>query len=254
VCLKRKVRDYVFAKKSQSGKPEKGYDVFVLQGHALEKRQRMPYENLIGLDRAKGNDTLRDDVDRARAWMCENFFDIRAFGAVMSTTDFNCGQVRGPVQMTFARSIDRVLSQEHTITRVAYTREAKAAGTAAQTEMGRKHTIAYGLYRAHGFVNPFLAGGKSGTGFTEQDLELLWEALLNMFELDRSASRGLMACRGLIIFKHHSPLGNAPAHELFKRVEVTRREGVEAPRSFDDYVLRVNDEDMPPGVELIRRR
>lgn len=252
VCLKRKIRDYVFAQKSQSGKPEAGYDVFVLQGHSLESRQRMPYDNLVELkDKAKGSKTERKDIDLARAWMCRNFFDVRAFGAVMGTTDFNCGQVRGPAQITFARSIDRVLTSEHGITRVAYTTEEKKRSTSAQTEMGSKHTLAYGLYVAHGFINPHLAQGPNGTGFTEADLEVFWSALSNMFDLDRSAARGLMSCRGVYVFRHASLLGNAPAQKLFELLTVQRKPGVETPRSFAEYEVKVNREKIPTGVELV---
>jgi len=243
VCLKRKVRDYVFALKSQEGKTEPGYDVFVLQGHSLESRQRMPYDSLGDL-KAEGSGTSRTDVERARDWMCKQFFDVRAFGAVMSTTEFNCGQVRGPVQITFARSIDRVLTAEHGITRVAYTTEKKQQSTTAQTEMGNKHTIAYGLYRAHGFVSPHLADPPRGTGFSEADLDLLWLALLNLFDLDHSASRGLMACRGLWVFKHESKLGNAPAHRLFDLITIEKRK--DPPREFADYVVKA-PEDGPVG-------
>jgi len=251
VCLKRKIRDYIFTLKSQSGQPESGYDIYVLQGNSLESRQCMPFSKLPELkDKAKGNKTERKDIDAARAWMCRQFFDIRAFGAVMSTTDFNCGQVRGPIQVTFARSIDRVMSTEHGITRVAYTTEEKAKSTSAQTEMGNKHTIAYGLYLAHGFVSPHLAQPPKGTGFTQADLDVLWKALANMFDLDHSASRGLMARRGLYIFKHDSLLGNAPANELFELITVSRKAGVESPRSYSDYEITVNKDKLPTGVTL----
>ena len=179
--------------------------------------------------------------------MCETFFDVRAFGAVMSTTDFNCGQVRGPVQITFARSIDRVFSTEHGITRVAYTTEKKAKSTAATTEMGHKHTVAYGLYRAHGFINASLA---AQTGFTDDDLRLLWKALENMFDLDRSAARGLMSARGLFVFEHSSALGEAPAQQLFDRVRVKLKDGIESPRDFTDYVVSENADDLPKGVTM----
>ena len=252
VCLKRKIREYVFAIQTQGGKIEPGYDVFVLQGHSLESRQKMPYDNLAELKgEAKGKKTSRESVDMARAWMCKNFFDIRAFGAVMSTTDFNCGQVRGPVQITFARSEDRILSTEHGITRVAYTTEEKKQSTSAQTEMGNKHTIAYGLYRAHGFVSPHLAQGKNGTGFTEKDLAILWKSLRNMFDIDHSASRGLMNCRGLYVFKHGTTLGNAPAYKLFDLVTIENNNGVDAPRNFSDYIVSVDSGNLPGGVELI---
>lgn len=256
VALKRKIRDWVFAAKSTSGGIEAGCDIFVLQGHSLESRQKMPYQESVGLDAAKGNKTDRSDIDRARAWMCEHFFDIRAFGAVMSTTEFNCGQVRGPVQITFARSIDPIASTEHGITRVAYTREEKRQGTSAQTEMGNKHTVAYGLYQAHGFISPQLAGGPNGTGFTEADLELLWMALDNMFELDRSAARGLMATRKVIIFEHESALGNAPAHRLFDAVKISRMpdgDSVKPPRAYTDYSVTIDRAMIPTGVTVHER-
>jgi CRISPR-associated protein Csd2 len=244
VCLKRKIRDYVHLLKSGNGNVEQGYDIFVLSGYTLESRQKMPYDNL----KLTPKTTSRDEIEKARAWMCANFFDVRTFGAVMSTTDFNCGQVRGPVQITFARSIDRVFSTEHGITRVAYTLESKAASTTASTEMGRKHTVAYGLYRAHGFVNPALA---AQTGFTEADLEVLWTALVNMFDVDRSAARGLMRPQGLYVFRHESALGNAPAHKLFDRVMVKTKPGVESTRSFADYVVTVDQKDLPAGVTVL---
>lgn len=253
VCLKRKIRDYVYALKSQDGDIESGYDVFVLQGHSLESRQSMPYDHLETLrGKADGDKTPRDDVDEARAWMCQHFFDVRAFGAVMSTTKYRCGQVKGPVQITFARSIDRIFSTDHGITRVAYTQEAKKQSTSGETEMGSKHTVAYGLYQAHGFVSPQLAQPPKGTGFTEEDLDVLWQALVNMFDLDRSAARGLMACRGLYVFEHESALGNAPAHRLFDRVTAHRKPDIEAPRSFRDYAVSIDDADMPRGVTLRR--
>lgn len=251
VSLKRKIRDYVYALKSIDGSVEPGYEIFVLQGNSLESRQRMPYDNLAALEgEAKGNRTSRDAIEAARAWMCRHFFDVRAFGAVMSTTEFNCGQVRGPVQVTFARSIDRVFSTEHGISRVAYTTQAKHDSTSAQTELGNKHTVAYGLYQTHVFVSPHLARGASGTGFSEADLDVLREALVNMFDLDRSASRGLMQARGAIAFRHASPLGRAPAHALFERVKIARRDGVEAPRSFVDYVVTVDEAGLPEGVTV----
>lgn len=249
VCLKRKIRDYVFALKSQNGAPEKGYEIYVLQGPSLEERQRMPYENLEGLQgKAKGKETNLNDIEVARAWMCRNFFDVRAFGAVMNVTAYRCGQVRGPVQLTFARSIDRILSSEHTITRIAYTTEEKKAKTSASTEIGRKHTVAYGLYRAHGFINPSLA---ARTGFSQEDLNVLWKAMANMLgAFDASASRGLMAARHLFVFEHASALGEAPAHRLFDLIQVKKRvengKEMETPRSYEDYVV--------PGLEEIRSR
>jgi CRISPR-associated protein Csd2 len=240
VCLKRKIRDYVAAAKSN----EPGYRIFVTSGQALESQQEQPYIELKIEKKTKN----RDEIAKARDWMCKNFFDVRAFGAVMSTTDFNCGQVRGPVQLTFARSIDRVFSTEHGITRVAYTTKEKAASTTATTEMGRKHTIAYGLYRAHGFINAALA---KQTEFTDDDLNLLWKALENMFDLDRSAARGLMSARGLYVFEHASSLGEAPAQRLFERVQVKLKDGIESPRTFDDYEVTVTEAGLPAGVKLI---
>jgi CRISPR-associated protein Csd2 len=239
VCLKRKIRDYVSAAKAE----EPGYGIFVTSGQALESQQERPYIELKIEKKTKD----RDEIARAREWMCQNFFDVRAFGAVMSTTDFNCGQVRGPVQLTFARSIDRVFSTEHGITRVAYTTREKAKSTSASTEMGRKHTIAYGLYRAQGFINAALA---KQTGFTEDDLELLWKALENMFDLDRSAARGLMSARGLYVFEHASSLGEAPAQRLFERVKVKLKDGIESPRGFEDYVVSVEESGLPAGIKL----
>ncbi len=247
VCLKRKIRDYVYQKSQQNGAVRKGYDVFVLAGNTLESRQKQPYEHLKGQITPEGSKTKPSDIEIARQWMCENFFDIRAFGAVMSTTEFNCGQVRGPVQLTFSRSIDRVFSTEHTITRQAFTGEKDIkSGTGT---FGRKHTIAYGLYKAQGFINPFFA---RKTGFNEEDLQLLWLALENMFDIDRSAARGAMAPRGLYVFKHQSALGEAPAHKLFDHVQVKLKEGVVSPRLFSDYTVTGPDPaSLPQSVELL---
>ena len=183
--------------------------------------------------------------------MCENFFDIRTFGAVMTTfvkASLNCGQVRGPVQLGFAKSVDPILSQEITITRVAITTEDDAAKKG--TEMGRKYIVPYGLYRVEGFVSANLA--RKVTKFSEDDLELLWQAILNMFEHDRSAARGKMAVRKLIIFKHDSELGCAPAHRLFDEVKVSKKDGVDLPRAFSDYEIKL-PEDLPEGVSCICR-
>lgn len=209
VCLKRKVRDYIFHSQQANGAPRHGYDIFVLAGNTLESRQRMPYEHLQlkrtpetaesqaieGEKKAKSKKNAEKDSNilRARAWMCENFFDVRVFGAVMSTTDFNCGQVRGPIQMTFARSVDRILPTEHTIFRQAFTGEKDIKDSGGT--FGKKHTVPYGLYRAHGFISPIFSElgpdptKAKGTGFTEEDLALLWKALYNMFDHDRSAAR-----------------------------------------------------------------
>jgi CRISPR-associated protein Csd2 len=243
VCLKRKIRDYVALLKSSNGDVEPGYRIFVTSGPSLESQQKKPYDDLKIEPKTKD----RNKIAEARAWMCQHFFDVRAFGAVMSTTDFNCGQVRGPVQITFARSRDRVFSTEHTISRQAFTTEKDAQTKGGTGTFGRKHTIAYGLYSAHGFVNAAFA---THTGFTEADLGILWCALANMFDMDRSAARGLMCPRGLYIFKHSSTLGEAPAHKLFERVKVEKKPGVESPRSFDDYTVTVDDKDLPAGVSL----
>jgi CRISPR-associated protein Csd2 len=252
VCLKRKIRDWVLAAgELEPDRLGQGYDIFVQSGQSLESKQCKPYEEVGELKgKNKGNDSKKSDIEKAREWMCANFFDVRAFGAVMSTTDCRCGQVRGPAQLTFARSFDRVLASNHALTRVAYTTEAKADKTTAQTEMGHKHTVAYGLYAAHGFLSPALA---KQTGFTEKDLAVLWDALAGMFDLDHSAARGLMAARNLFVFKHDSPLGNAPAHKLFDLVTVQRDQGVETPRSYNDYQVSTLDEireNLPQGVAV----
>jgi CRISPR-associated protein Csd2 len=256
VCLKRKIRDYVLYSKSglcgesPSSGIEKGYDIYVLAGHALESRQKIAYDHLKSEADGKGKKAAKDDIEPARKWMCQNFFDVRAFGAVMSTKKFNCGQVRGPAQITFSRSIDRVWPTEHPITRVAFTTEEKRESSAGSTEFGRKHTIPYGLYRGYGFINPVFA---AQTGFGEDDLSLLWKALGNLFELDRSAARGNMAARGLHIFKHECKLGNAQAQGLFDRILVKKNDGVETPRSFSDYTPITAPEPgtLPPGVTYI---
>jgi CRISPR-associated protein Csd2 len=249
VCLKRKIRDYVRYAKSEGHIVVPGYGIFVLSGNTLESRQRQPFVQLTGDDKieAKGKDTKPTDIEKARQWMCKNFFDVRAFGAVMSTTEFNCGQVRGPVQITFARSIDRILPTEHTISRQAFTGEKDIkSGTGT---LGRKYTIPYGLYLAHGYINPFFA---TKTGFSEDDLTLLWKALANLFELDRSAARGTMAARGLYIFKHDSKLGNAQAQKLFESIQVQKKPDVESPRAFTDYtVVPPDPATLPAGITLL---
>ncbi len=233
VCLKRKVRDYVVLASDNAIYVEH-------KGVALNAQHRKAYDAL-GLEPGK---TDRAQRDHARTWMCENFYDVRMFGAVM-TTSINAGQVRGPVQLTFARSVDPVFPQDISITRSAITREEEQEQK--ETEMARKTLIPYGLYVCHGFFSPHLA---AETGVTEEDLTLFWDALSKMWEFDRSAARGLAATRGLYIFTHESPLGNAPAHKLFDLVSATRNEGVEAPRSFSDYAVTVDEDRVPAGVEL----
>lgn len=199
---------------------------------------------------AKGRKPTAEETGRGREWMCNNFFDIRTFGAVMSLKSApNCGQVRGPVQLTFARSVDPIVALEHSITRMAVATEAEAEKQQGDNRtMGRKHTVPYGLYMAHGFVSAFLA---DQTGFGEDDLELLWQSLEHMFEHDRSASRGEMSTRGLYVFKHDSKLGNAHAHALFDLVKVQRQ--AEIPRSFSDYTVSVDESGVKAGVRLLRR-
>lgn len=236
VCLKRKVRDYVAQQKAGAER----YGIYVQHHGILYEQQKLAYDAL-GITDSKDDSRAR----QARDWMCQNFFDVRAFGAVMSTTEFNCGQVRGPLQLTFARSLDPIVPMDVSITRVAVTR----TGEDKETEMGRKAILPYGLYRGHGFFNPALA---QQTYFNGEDLALFWEALRAMWDLDHSAARGLMACQGLIIFSHGSALGNAPAHKLFERVKVTRRKGVTVPRQFSDYELVIDEEDLPPNVTVTR--
>ena len=222
VCLKRKVRNYVTLAKGA----EAGYRIYVAERAILEHRQGEAWDAVMG-PQSKASPQSRSklprDEEKARAliqWMCANFYDVRAFGAVMSTTAANCGQVRGPVQLTFARSVEPVLPLEVAITRVAVTTQADAESKGDIRTMGRKYIVPYGLYRAHGYVSAPLAA--KGTGFSESDLELLWAALEQMFDHDRSAARGEMAPRRLIAFRHASALGNAPAHRLFERVSVRR--------------------------------
>ena len=238
VCLKRKVRNFVQAAKA--GEPN--FDIYVTEKAVLTNQQKKAYEALKLENKA-------DNAAKAKTWMCQNFFDVRTFGAVMSLKEYNCGQVRGPVQMTFARSVDPILSSEHAITRmaVATEKEAKDQGGDNRT-MGRKFTVPYGLYRENGFVNPFFA---DQTGFGEKDLELFWQALKQMFDLDRSATRGLMSAQKLIVFKHASKLGNAPANVLFDAVRVAKKDGVVYARSFADYVVSVDKTMIPEGIEVI---
>lgn len=249
VCLKRKVRNFVGMAKGE----QPPFEIYVKEKAVLNNQHKRAYVGINREDLLAGDDKKRkggDAVDEARSWMCRNFFDVRTFGAVMST-GINCGQVRGPVQLTFARSIDPVIAQEHSITRMAVATEAEAEKQGGDNRtMGRKHTVPYGLYMAHGFVSSFLA---KQTGFSEDDLELFWQALIQMFEHDRSAARGEMCTRGLYVFKHDSELGNAPAHKLFERIQVVRQEGVEVPRGFADYEVVIQDSDLPTGVTLLKK-
>lgn len=244
VSLKRKVRDFVEIAR-HNVPPNRIYVQHQSRGGTFLNALHEEAHRAVGIDPKAGKNPPADKREEARQWMCKNFYDVRAFGAVM-TTGSNAGQVRGPLQLTFARSVDPVAPGEVTITRVAKTTEARAekAGT---TEIGRKAVVPYGLYRAHGFVSPSFA---RQTGFSDEDLALFWQALRRMFEEDRSANRGFMATRKLVVFKHQSPLGNAPAHELFERVRVERRPPVGVARSFDDYTVTVNTEGLPPGVSV----
>ena len=238
VCLKRKIRNYVELVRGDAS----GYRIYIKEGTPLNQNHAEAYK-AVGLTAGQGDNA--NGVNKARQWMCANFFDVRTFGAVMSTGD-NCGQVRGPVQINFSRSIDPIVQQEVTITRQTVTR---VEDIDKERTMGRKHIVPYGLYRVEGYVSAKLANDQNkGTGFSEDDLDLLWEALVNMFEHDHSAARGKMASRKLIVFKHESDLGNAPSHLLFERVTVERKPEVTVPRSFADYDVTVNKANLPEGV------
>ena len=247
VCLKRKIRNYVQLAKADTP----SYEIYVKEKAVLNQQHDRAYvaigagELLAGEDKKKRKGG--DKVGEARQWMCQNFFDVRTFGAVMSTGT-NCGQVRGPVQLTFGRSISPIVVQEHSITRMAVTTEKEAEAQEGENRtMGRKFTVPYGLYQVHGFISAHLA---NQTGFSEEDLALLWEALVNMFEHDRSAARGEMTMRGLYVFQHESPLGNAPAHSLFKRIKPVLKEGVLVPRQFENYRLELDHSPLPAGASL----
>ena len=249
VCLKRKIRNYVQTVKGD----EPGYGIYIQEKLPLNVMDKKAYDYL-GVDEniIKGKKKDNPDIDREiRDFMCRNFFDIRTFGAVMTTfvtAKLNCGQVRGPVQLGFARSIDQVVQQEVTITRIAITTEGDKANKV--TEMGRKYVIPYALYRAEGFVSAKLA--QKTTGFSEEDLKLLWEAIINMFEHDRSAARGKMAMRELIVFKHDSDIGNTPSYKLFDTVSAKRLNPEAPPRKYEDYKVEVDLDAVPAGVSCMR--
>ena len=272
VSLKRKVRNFVGLVKEQDERApvdgEKRFEIYVREKAILNHQHQRAYsalnldatpeeqapeatENIAtdakkkkpAKDKRKGS---ADDVSQARQWMCQNFFDVRTFGAVMST-GVNCGQVRGPVQLTFARSVEPIVALEHSITRMAVTNEKDQAEDGDNRTMGRKHTVPYGVYVAHGFVSSFLA---KQTGFGEDDLELVFQALSQMFEHDRSAARGEMSTRGLYVFKHDSELGNAPAHALFDRLQVTPKEPGAVARSFDAYSVAFDGQSLAVGQSL----
>lgn len=248
VSLKRKVRNFVGLLHGEQAP----YEIYVKEKAILNKQHERAYQAIPGGEEMlKADDKKRkggDKVEEARQWMCQNFYDVRTFGAVMST-GVNCGQVRGPVQITFARSIDPVIASEHSITRMAVATEKEAENQGGDNRtMGRKFTVPYGLYMAHGFVSAHLA---EQTQFSEADLELLWQSLEQMFEHDRSAARGQMATRGLYVFKHEGKLGNAPAYSLFERIKAEKQ--TEVPRSFKDYKVTVDEANLPNGVQLLRK-
>ena len=249
VCLKRKIRNYVEAVKED----QPGYRIYVKDNVPLNRSDAEAC-TYLGVDPGKLKEAKKKDVnldEKIRDFMCSNFYDIRTFGAVMTTFvkgALNCGQVRGPVQIGFARSVDPIVPQEVTITRIAITTEADAEKKG--TEMGRKYIVPYGLYRAEGYVSANLA--RKTTGFSQEDLELLWQAILNMFELDHSAARGKMAVRELIVFRHSSEFGNAPAYKLFDLVKAERKAEVTAPRCYADYQVLVHEENLPDGVSCLR--
>lgn len=235
VCIKRKIRNYV--ELTHDGVPP--HSIYVKEGAVLNREHMKGYE-VLGKD---PEDASRDDVEAVRQYMCENYYDIRTFGAVMGT-EVSAGQVRGPVQLTFGRSIGPIVSFDHSITRMAVTNERDLA---KERTMGRKSTVPYALYRTHGFIS---AAQARDTGFSEDDLDLLLKALVEMFEHDRSAARGMMSTRGLYVFEHEAELGSAPAHELFDQVRVTRTADVA--RSFSDFDVEVDGSDLPPGITLRR--
>ena len=239
VCLKRKVRNYV----QMSKECKDGFDIFIKEKAVLNNLIDSSYDD----DSVKSKERQEDKTEAARKVMCSRYYDVRTFGAVMSTGK-NAGQVRGPIQLTFARSVDPINSSEHSITRMAVTTEKEAEKQSGDNRtMGRKSTVPYGLYVCHGFVSANLA---AQTGFSEDDLVLFWEALKNMFDVDRSAARGLMSAQKLIVFKHDSALGNAPANQLFDLVHVEKKADVDVPRKFGDYVVSIEKEKLPSGVSL----
>jgi len=246
VCLKRKIRNFVMlAKRGPEGHPEHGYDIYVKEKAVLNHQHQLAYSALgLKMD-GKGKDK-NEAVSKARAWMCQTFFDIRMFGAVMST-EINCGQVRGPVQFAFARSVEPIVALEQAVTRMAVTNERDID---KERTMGRKEIVPYGLYVAHGFISPHLA---ADTGFNDDDLALLWSSLCMMFEHDRSAARGEMSTRRLVVFEHQSMLGNAPAHRLFERIKIDRKDPESPARAYSDYQVTVDMENMPAGIAIYEK-
>lgn len=245
VCLKRKIRNYVETVKEN----ESGYGIYIKSGVPLQTSDKKAFEYL-GVEESEVKKMKKDNPEidaKIRDFMCKNFFDIRAFGAVMTTfvkAALNCGQVRGPVQLGFARSVDPIFPQEITITRCAITTEADAEKNT--NTMGNKFIVPYGLYIAEGYISANLA--RKVTGFSVDDLELLWDAIINMFEFDHAAARGKMAVRKLVIFKHDSELGNVPAYKLFDAIKIERKKDVEVARSFSDYNISIAESEIPQGV------
>jgi len=238
VCLKRKIRNYVQIVKNAKAP----YDIFIKEKAVLNKLIDEAHEEEDVKTKEKG-----DKTEAARMWMCKKYYDIRTFGAVMSTGQ-NAGQVRGPVQMTFGRSVEPVVTLEHCITRMAVATEAEAEKQQGDNRtMGRKNTVPYGVYVAYGFISPHLA---AQTGFDESDLALLWNSLANMFEHDRSAARGLMSTQRLVVFKHDSALGNAPAHSLFDLISIKRKDETKPARTFSDYDFKIDEDKLPKGVSI----
>ncbi|RMH65894.1 MAG: type I-C CRISPR-associated protein Cas7/Csd2 [Calditrichaeota bacterium] len=239
VSIKRKIRNYVEIV-HQDKAP---YCIYVKEKAILTHQQKRAYESLKISDKNSNH----SDIEMARAWMCQNFYDVRTFGAVMSLKEFNCGQVRGPVQINFAKSIDPIMPQELSITRMAVATEAEAKKQKGDNRtIGKKALVSYGLYKTEGYISAHFA---KNTGFNEEDLQLLWESLINMYDHDHSASRGKMNSRKLIVFKHDSPLGNAPAHQLFDRVRVKKKDDL-PPRSFDQYTIEIDRTKLPEGIEI----
>lgn len=240
VCLKRKVRNFV----EIANNGAEGFKIYVQEKAVLNQRHEMAYKACNLKPESKKLPKKEEDARRLTAWMCANFYDIRTFGAVM-TTEVNCGQVRGPVQMNFARSIDPIVPMDVSITRMAVTNERDLE---KERTMGRKQMVPYAVYRAEGYVSAKLA---EKTGFSEDDLNLLWQSLIQMFEHDRSAARGKMNTRKLFVFRHDSPLGNAPAQKLFDLVKISRNGSTTGPpRNYTDYKVKVDQEGVPPGVAL----
>lgn len=249
VCLKRKIRNYI----ETVCEDKTGYRIYIKDGVPLNRSDKEAF-TAAGVEEGNIKEKKKTDPTldiKIRDFMCANFFDIRAFGAVLTTfvkASLNCGQVRGPIQLGFARSVDPVVTQEVTITRVAITTENDA--DKKTTEMGRKYIIPYALYRVDGYISANLA--RKATGFSDTDLQLFWQAIINMFEHDRSAARGNMAVRELIVFKHDCELGNAPAYKLFENISIKRKEGIIAARNYTDYEVNVNDSNLPEGITCIK--